>query len=395
MSLRKVPIRGFGEHMHGWGLLALRRLSCVPIPCGHLWRRGPSMPAVTAVTVVTASRIWVAAFTRQFSAVPAERLRLGAQTLSGWGRTLPPPLRSTASRGRRRFAAGKPAQQAALSLQLLRTLPKVAFSRFRSRRRAQADRLRSKNPLGSSLRRPPAARLSLPGTLRTSLGRSPKVASARARRAVAHITGRLCRALPAPTTGDARCANVHTNRLRTVRAHVQSCRRRGRRGGPGYRAPSARGSGSSAHCGLPRRLRGVGSALRCRRVRARRCRTWISEPSHAAGGGGSGRPAPRCRRARAQRARNGCGTGSAPGQRGCRRGGLGDVLDGETCGDDRAGRRHAGDRHRQDQADEPPAAGVIAACVQPFDNVLALVEDVRPWLSGCNRSGLSILHRIN
>jgi hypothetical protein len=80
MSLRKVPIRGFGEHMHGWGLLALRRLSCVPIPCGHLWRRGPSMPAVTAVTVVTASRIWVAAFTRRFSAVPAERLRLWAQT---------------------------------------------------------------------------------------------------------------------------------------------------------------------------------------------------------------------------------------------------------------------------------------------------------------------------
>ena len=275
------------------------------------------------------------------------------------------------------------------------SLPKVAIGRLRSRRRAQADRLRSKNPLGSSLRRPPAARLSLPGTPRAPFGGCLKVASTCARRAVAHNQPQKKLTIDNLLRLIARCANVHTNRLRTVRAHVQSCRRRGRRGGPGYRAPSARGSGSSAHCGLPRRLRGVGSALRCRRVRARRCRTWISEPSHAAGGGGSGRPAPRCRRARAQRARNGCGTGSAPGQRGCRRGGLGDVLDGETCGDDRAGRRHAGDRHRQDQADEPPAAGVIAACVQPFDNVLALVEDVRPWLSGCNRSGLSILHRIN
>ena len=58
--------------------------------------------------------------------------------------------------------------------------------RLRSRRRAPADRLLRTLPRVAFSRRPPAARLSLPSAPRPSLDGLPKVAVARERRAVAH-----------------------------------------------------------------------------------------------------------------------------------------------------------------------------------------------------------------
>ena len=192
--------------------------------------------------------------------------------MSGWRRTLP--------RGfARRLPWGAVASRRGSPRSKLRSRSSSfeRFHRARSVASAHAAVHRRIGSFGRSQRSPPVAARRLSGS-RSQARRArrsdapprspPLVRDGRSLTSPVSSAGHCRRQLPVmPATGDARCANVHTNRLRTVRAHVRSCRRQGRRGRP--RLPRAfgtwvRGRGA-ARTSAPASRRGF---------RARRCSPW-------------------------------------------------------------------------------------------------------------------------